>query len=218
MTTNLLDGPRLQPVSGGKAEHLIVLLHGYGADGNDLIGLASHWQSALPNAVFVSPNAPEPCAMNPFGGRQWFPLTLRDTDEYWRGVQSAAPSLNAFLDAELKKHNLTDEKLGLVGFSQGTMMALHVGLRRTVAPGAIVGYSGLLAGPEHLQNEIKSRPPVYLIHGDQDDVIPVAALPLATKALQDVDINVQTHIAQGIGHGIDETGLQLAGKFLAEKL
>lgn len=216
MSTSLIDGPRILPASGGKTKQLVVLLHGYGADGNDLIGLAPHWQKSLPDAAFVSPNAPEPCEMNPFGGRQWFALTMRDPSEYWRGVNVAAPHLNAFLDAELAKHDLDETALSLVGFSQGTMMALHVGLRRQKAPAAIVGYSGLLAGPEHLSDEIKVKPPVLLIHGAMDDVIPVAALSTAESALANVGIPVQSHISQGLGHGIDPAGLERGSKFLAD--
>ena len=140
-----LDGPRLNPRSG-TARQLVVFLHGYGADGNDLIEIGRAWQQMLPHAAFVSPHAPEPCGQAPVG-RQWFALTFRDPDERWIGVNKAAPILERFLDAELIRHKLPPSALALVGFSQGTMMALHVGLRRAVAPAAIVGYSGLLVEP-----------------------------------------------------------------------
>lgn len=218
MAETLLDGPRVATASGNPAKQLVVLLHGYGADGNDLIGLAPLWQSVLPDAAFVSPHAPEPCAMNPFGGRQWFELSLRDPSEYWRGVQAAAPHLNRFLDAELAKHNLDDRALALVGFSQGTMMALHVGLRRKVAPAALIGYSGLLAGPEHLKTEVTVSPPVLLVHGDQDDVIPVSALSAAETALKEAGLQVKTYVSSGVGHGIDQDGLELAAHFLTAYL
>jgi phospholipase/carboxylesterase len=132
-----LNGPRIEPRSG-KAKQLVVFLHGYGADGNDLIALGKEWQPLLPDAAFVSPNAPEPCVGAPMG-RQWFNLTMRDMNERWIGVEQAAPSLQAFLDGELARLSLTPDRLALVGFSQGTMMALHVGLRRAVAPAAVVG-------------------------------------------------------------------------------
>ena len=162
-----LDGPRLEPRSV-PARALVVFLHGYGADGNDLIDIGRAWQGLLPHAAFVSPHAPEACAQAPVG-RQWFPLTFRDPNERWTGVNKAAPVLTSFLDAELKRRNLAPSALALVGFSQGTMMALHVGLRRAAAPFAIVGYSGLLAlppdaNPEKLAAEVKSRPPVLLVH------------------------------------------------------
>src|SRR3984893_14336435 len=141
-----LDGPRIPPRGGRPAQQLFFSLHGYGADGNDLIALGEQWQSIVPEAAFVSPHAPEACAQAPVG-RQWFPLTFRDPDERWQGVIKAAPVLNAFLDAELARHSLPPERLALVGFSQGTMMALHVGLRRAAGPAAIVGYSGMLVLP-----------------------------------------------------------------------
>ena len=147
-----LDGPRLPPAAGGAARQLVVFLHGYGADGNDLIGLGREWAKLLPHAAFVSPHAPEPCGAAPMG-RQWFNLTFRDASELVRGVKQASPALDAFLDAELKRHNLPARALALVGFSQGTMMALGVGLRRRPAPAAIVGYSGALATVEALPKD-----------------------------------------------------------------
>src|SRR6188474_2914343 len=140
-----LDGPRLAPKSG-RARQLVVFLHGYGADGNDLIEIGKAWQNLLPQAAFVSPHAPRPCGQAPMG-REWFPLTFRNPTERWDGVNAAAPGLESFLDAELAKHQLPPSALALVGFSQGTMMALHVGLRRATPLAAIVGYSGMLVLP-----------------------------------------------------------------------
>ena len=216
-----LDGPRLEPRSGA-AKKLVVFLHGYGADGKDLIEIGRAWQQYLPDAAFVSPHAPEPCAGAPMG-RQWFPLTFRDPDERWKGVNAAAPALNRFLDAELARRKLPASALALVGFSQGTMMALHTGLRRATAPAAIVGYSGLFvlpnnAEPDAVAAEIKSRPPVLLVHGDQDDLIPVEALFHATQALAALEVPTEFHISGGIGHGIDQEGLRHGGEFLARRL
>jgi phospholipase/carboxylesterase len=215
-----LDGPRLEP-QGGAARRLVVFLHGYGADGNDLIEIGRAWQQLLPDTAFVSPNAPEPCAGAAMG-RQWFALTFRDPDERWRGVNAAAPALNAFLDAELARRKLPPSALALVGFSQGTMMALHVGLRRPAPPAAIVGYSGLFvlpnnAEPEVVAGEIKARPPVLLIHGDRDELIPVQALFHATQALAALEVPAEWHISAGIGHGIDQEGLRHGGEFLARR-
>jgi phospholipase/carboxylesterase len=215
-----LDGPRLEP-RGGAARRLVVFLHGYGADGNDLIEIGRAWQQLLPDTAFVSPNAPEPCAGAPIG-RQWFALTFRDPDERWRGVNAAAPALNAFLDAELARRKLPPSALALVGFSQGTMMALHVGLRRPTPIAAIVGYSGLFvlpnnAEPEVVAGEIKARPPVLLIHGDRDELIPVQALFHATQALAALEVPAEWHISAGIGHGIDQEGLRHGGEFLARR-
>jgi phospholipase/carboxylesterase len=215
-----LDGPRLEPKSG-TAKQLVVFLHGYGADGNDLIDIGRAWQGLLPNAAFVSPHAPHPCGQSPMG-REWFPLTFRDPDERWIGVNAAAPVLQEFLDAELKRRNLPPEALALVGFSQGTMMALHAGLRRAVAPAAIVGYSGMLVAPEQLDPEsfmagITSRPPVLLVHGDQDQVIPVQALMHAAQGLAALDVPAEWHVSPGIGHGIDQEGLRHGGEFLSRQ-
>jgi phospholipase/carboxylesterase len=213
----MIDGPRIAPRSGA-AKQLVVFLHGFGADGNDLISLGREWQALLPDAAFVSPNAPEPCAGAPMG-RQWFGLTFRDPDERWRGVQRARPVLDQFLDAELARHNLPPSALALVGFSQGTMMALHTGLRRQ-ALAAIVGYSGVLVTPNNeaavasANEEIKVRPPVLLVHGDRDEVIPAQALLLSAQGLGAAGVPVEWHLSQGIGHGIDGDGLRYGGAFL----
>ena len=213
-----LDGPRIEPRSG-KAKQLVVFLHGYGADGNDLIEIGRAWQGLMPDAAFVSPHAPRPCGQAP-SGREWFPLTFRDPNERWVGVQAAAPTLNGFLDAELARRQLPPQALALVGFSQGTMMALHIGLRRAVSPAAIVGYSGMLVVPEDVDPdtfaaEIKAKPPVLLIHGDQDELIPVQAVFHASQGLAALDVPAEWHISSGIGHGIDQEGLRQGGEFLA---
>ena len=209
---NTMDGPRVAP-KRLPATHLVVLCHGYGSDGNDLIGLVPHWQDALPTAAFSSPNAPERCTMAG-AGYQWFPLSRLDPQETLRGTEAAAPKLNAFLDAELSRLNLTGDKLALVGFSQGTMMSLSVGLRRNPAPAAIVGFSGLLAGAETLPR-MEKAPPVLLIHGDSDQVIPPQALFMSANALGGAGVPVQWHMSKGLGHGIDPVGLALAGQFLS---
>lgn len=215
-----LDGPRIEPRSG-TAKQLVVFLHGYGADGNDLIELGRDWQGLLPDAAFVSPHAPRPCGQAPMG-REWFPLFSRQPSERWDGVQAAAPVFNAFLDTELKRRHLAPESLALVGFSQGTMMALHVGLRRAVAPAGIVGYSGILIMPNDAMSEefaaqIKSKPPVLLIHGDADQMIPVQAVNHSAQGLAELDVPVEWHISPGIGHGIDQEGLRHGGEFLAKQ-
>lgn len=214
-----LDGPRLAPKSRTVSQ-LVVFLHGFGADGNDLIAIGQQWESLLPNTAFVSPHAPQACAQAP-RGRQWFPLTMSGEEERWRGVNEARPTLEAFLDAELARYGLSDDRLALVGFSQGTMMALHVGLRRNRAPAALVGYSGILVGPEHLgaakARDSKGRPaPVLLIHGDQDDLIPAEALFASAEALAKAGIPCEWHLSLGIGHGIDGGGLMHGGLFLAQ--
>jgi phospholipase/carboxylesterase len=212
-----LDGPR---AGAAQPRHLVVLLHGFGADGRDLISLARQWTALLPHAAFVAPNAPEPCAGAP-GGRQWFPLTMRDPNERWTGCVKAAPGLDAFLDAELARHGLDDSRLALVGFSQGTMMALHAGLRRSRPPAAIVGFSGLLVSGERLGGDRPAgaaAPPVLLTHGTEDDIIPVEALFMSADGLAEAGVPCQWHMAAGVGHGIDEGALSHAGQFLAASL
>src|ERR1700722_9427359 len=215
-----LDGPRMEP-RRRTARQLVVFLHGYGADGNDLIEIGRAWQALLPDAAFVSPHAPERCMQAPVG-RQWFALTFRNPDERWLGVNKAAPVLERFIEAELARRNLPPTALALVGFSQGTMMALHIGLRRAVAPAAIVGYSGLLvlpagAEPAAIKAEVRARPPILLLHGDRDDLIPAQALLMSAEYLAQLDTPVEWHLSPGLGHGIDEEGLRQGGEFLARR-
>lgn len=213
----MIDGPRIAPASGRPAKSLIVLLHGYGADGNDLIDIARHLAPVLPDTAFVSPHAPEPCAGAPFG-RQWFPLSVIDPRRLYADIIDVAPELDRFLDAELARHGLSGETLALLGFSQGTMMALHVALRRAGGVAGVVGFSGLLAGSEHLAGEMKCAPPVLLVHGDADTVIPAMALNAAVNALGQAGVAVEWHIRPGLQHGIDGVGLELAATFLSRAL
>jgi phospholipase/carboxylesterase len=211
----LLEGPRIAP-RRGQASALVVLLHGYGANGEDLIALGDAWSGSLPRAVFVAPDAPRTIP-GMVGGLEWFPLTLRNPHEYWRGVRTAEPLLHGFLDAELARYRLAANRLVLVGFSQGSMLALHVGLRRPGAPAGIVAYSGLLAGPEHLAQAM-SRPPVLLVHGEADDLIPVAALEAAREALAGAGTPVEWHVRPGLGHGIDPEAQRMGGHFIRQVL
>ena len=211
--TNPLDGPRIAPRSG-RATALVVLLHGYGANGDDLIALAEGWRTRLSRAAFVAPNAPESIP-GMYGALQWFPLTLRDPHEYWRGVVAARPAIDRFIDQELSRLGLGPDRLVLVGFSQGTMLALHVALRR--APAAVIGYSGLLAGPERF-DEIKVASPILLVHGEADDLIPVEALHVAREQLAAAGLTVEWHVRPGLGHGIDAGGQRLAQGFIAQAL
>jgi phospholipase/carboxylesterase len=213
----MLVGPRLDPASGGTPKSLVVFLHGYGADGNDLIGVGREWARALPETAFVSPNAPELCADAPMG-RQWFALTMRDPREFSRGAARARPALDVFLDAELERHGLEESGCALVGFSQGTMMALHVGPQRKRRLAGILGYSGLLPDPKALKPGAIQTPPVLLIHGDRDDLIPVAAIFSAAQGLAAAGIPVEWHISTGIPHGIGPDGIELGLSFLRRVL
>jgi len=201
-----LNGPRLGPASGGPARQLVVLLHGLGADGADLIGLAPHWAEALPDAAFVAPDAPEPCDMAPFG-RQWFSLQDRAPARIEAGLRAVTPVLDAFLERELTRHALPPEALALVGFSQGCMLALFAGLRRSRGPAAILGYSGGLFAPETLATEALARPPVLLVHGEADEVVPAARSRAAESALRAAGVPVAALYRPGLGHGIDAEGL-----------
>jgi phospholipase/carboxylesterase len=199
----------------------VVFLHGYGADGNDLIDIGRAWAALLPDAAFIAPHAPDPCEGMPTA-RQWFRLTHRDPDERWMGVNAAAPGLDSLVDAELAGRALPSSALALVGFSQGSMMALHVGLRRVVAPAAIVAYSGMLVLPnegdlEKAVAEIRAKPPVLLVHGELDDIIPAQALFQAAEELAALEVPVEWHLSQGVAHGIDPEGLRHGVEFLAAR-
>ncbi|MDI4666756.1 dienelactone hydrolase family protein [Xanthobacter autotrophicus] len=215
----ILDGPRLRPRNGGAPDALVVLLHGYGADGRDLIDIGNAWADLLPGAMFVSPHAPDPCEGAPVG-RQWFPLTFRDPHELTRGAEGAAPILRDFLAEELVKYDLPPERLALVGFSQGAMMALKLATTAQVAPAAVVAYSGMWVEATSGRDDIvlPARPPVLLVHGSEDEVIPAAALFASARGLAAAGVPVEWHLSQGLGHGIDDEGLFHGGRFLAEFL
>jgi len=212
-----LDGPSASPISGGPAKSLVIFLHGYGSNGADLIDLAPYWARALPDTLFLSPDAPQPCDGVPYG-RQWWPLTSLTPAARAAGVRVSAPALNGYIDAQLAAPGLREERLALVGFSQGTMMALHVGPRRAKALAGIIGFSGMLADPDALAAEVVTKPPILLVHGDRDDVLPVEALHHAELQLQALDVDVAAHISPGLGHSIDQTGLQLGARFLTKRL
>lgn len=216
-TLQALAGPQWGPASGSRPRSLVVLLHGVGADGNDLIGLAPMLGRYLPQALFVAPDAPFPCDLAPYG-RQWFSLADRRLEALEAGVRQAAPLLDAYLDQLLEQRDLEPRRLALLGFSQGTMLALHVAPRREQAVAAVLGYSGALVGGETLPAERRSAPPVMLIHGDQDDVVPVSAMPAAVASLQRADIPVQWVVRPGLPHAIDPEGIATGGKFLADML
>ena len=218
MTRILNSGRRGAPK--GEATSLVVFVHGYGADGNDLLGLSEPLAPHLPGTVFMSPDAPEVCTGNPMGF-QWFPIPWIDgssEEEAITGLLRAADDLNAFLDAALEDEGLTPDRLALVGFSQGTMLSLQITPRRPEPVAAVVGFSGRLMQPELLEDEVVSRPPVLLIHGDADDVVPPQSLPEAGNALSQAGFDVYAHVSKGAGHTIAPDGLSLALAFMREKL
>ncbi|MBX3503057.1 MAG: dienelactone hydrolase family protein [Alphaproteobacteria bacterium] len=208
-----LEGPVHAPAGGGQPRKLAILLHGYGADGNDLIGLAEPLAPLMPDVVFHAPNAPYPCDGNPFG-YQWFGISRLDPHLMLAGVRGSAPFVEAFLDAKLAEYDLSEADTAFIGFSQGTMMSLHVGLRREKPLAGIVGFSGLLPGIETLPDEIRSKPPVLLIHGDADPMVPFEMMDRAETALRSLGVTVGSHVARGVGHSIDGQGLEQCARFL----
>jgi phospholipase/carboxylesterase len=217
--TRGLDFGRVEAASG-QADSMVIFLHGYGADGQDLLGLAEPLAPHLPDTMFLAPNAPERCGMNPMG-YQWFPIPWIDgssEEEAAAGLARAAADLNAFLDAAMIEADMIPEQVALVGFSQGTMMSLHVAPRRDEAFAGVVGFSGRLLSPETLADEVVVRPPVLLIHGDRDDVVPISSLPEAAEALQGAGwTEVYAHVMKGTAHGIAPDGLSVALAFLRER-
>lgn len=210
-----LTGPAFGPAAGGAPRRLVILLHGYGANGDDLIGLAPPLSEALPDAEFLSPNAPYPCAQNPFGGLQWFDVWNRDDENRLAEVRKTAVIVDGFIDAALKARGLTDADLALVGFSQGTMLSLHVAMRRAAPCAAVLGFSGRLESPETLPGEITARPKVMLIHGELDELLPVAMMDAAAGILAANGVAVETHRRPGLAHGIDPDGIRLGAGFLS---
>jgi phospholipase/carboxylesterase len=211
----IVNGSSLQPKSG-TTRKIVLLLHGYGSSGADLISLAPHWQQVMPDALFLAPNAPERCGMT--GGYQWWPLAAFSPQALAAGATSAAPAIDAFVNRKLAQYDLTEADLAIVGFSQGTIMALHVGLRRSTRVAAIVGYSGMLTGAAELAHDLITKPPVMLIHGSDDPIVPVAALHAAKAQLIKLGIQVSDHISAGLGHSVDPVGLRLGGEFVAKAL
>ena len=209
-----LDGPRHPPASGAAPARIVLLLHGYGADGNDLIGLAPAWAPAMPGTLFVSPHAPFPCEGAPFG-RQWFGIYGRDDEMRLAGLRAASAMVDGFIDDLLDETGLPLAALMLAGFSQGTMLALHTGPRRAEPLAGILGYSGRLLAPELLEGEALSRPPVVLIHGEMDELVPYSSMAEAAVALEAEGFAVETHGRPGLGHGIDPAGMQAGLAFMA---
>ena len=207
-------------VALGQAKQVVVFLHGYGADGADLLSLSDPLGPHMPATAFYAPDAPEPCKGNPFG-RQWFPIPRFDgsTEAQSRaGRDAAAADLNGFIDHILAAEALTADRLVLLGFSQGAMMALHIAPRRDAPVAGVVAISGRLIDPMALRAEAKVKPEVMLIHGDRDDVVPFGEMHLAGQALQEAGFAAYAHVMQGMGHGISPDGLQVALAFMAQRL
>jgi len=208
-----LHGPEYGPLNGERPEKLLLLLHGLGADGNDLIGLAPELAEIAPNAVFVSPNAPQRCDMSPMG-YQWFSLLDRTPSAILAGVQASAPILDTYISEQRDRFGLQDGDVALLGFSQGTMMSLYVAPRRPAALGGVMGFSGKLVGPELLDAEIRSRPPVLLVHGEADQIVPWQASEQADILLSNLGFETELLVRPHLPHGIDREGIDAAKAFL----
>lgn len=212
----IVNGASLKPLSGAAPKQILLLLHGFGSSGSDMISLAPTWQQHLPDALFLAPHAPQHSSFG--GGYQWWGLSALTPQALAAGAAQAAPAIDEFIDRKLEQYKLSEANLAIIGFSQGTMMALHVGLRRPRQVAAIVGYSGMLTGADGLRHEKITKPPVLLIHGTHDPVVPIAALHTAESELKHLGIAVTTHISSGVGHSVDPVGLRLGCEFVNEAL
>jgi phospholipase/carboxylesterase len=211
----IVNGGSLQPRSGAAPKSLVLLLHGFGSSGTDMISLAPQWQDALPDTLFLAPHAPQRCGMMGTG-YQWWGLSGFAPSALAAGAASAAPAIDAFIDRKLAQYGLSEDDLAIVGFSQGTMMALHIALRRPRAVAAVVGYSGMLAGTLGLRRGELPKLPVLLVHGTADPVVPIAALHVSESELKRLGVDVTTHVSHGVAHTVDPVGLRLGRDFLAE--
>lgn len=213
--SKIVNGASLQPRSGAAPKNIVLLLHGFGSSGSDMIALAPQWQEALPDTLFLAPHAPQRCSMMG-AGYQWWGLSGFAPTALAAGAASAAPAIDAFIDRKLAQYDLTEADLALVGFSQGTMMALQVGLRRSRQVAVIVGYSGMITGTADLAHGTQGKPPVLLLHGTADPVVPIAALHMSESQLKRLGVDVTTHISHGVGHSVDPVGLRMGRDFIAD--
>jgi phospholipase/carboxylesterase len=213
MTKIKLSGPEQGPKSGGKAKQLVILLHGLGANGEDLFSFAPYLCKDLPDAHFVAPDAPFKCDMAPFG-YQWFSLLNRSEAAILEGVKIAEPILNNFIDEKKAELGLEDKDVALIGFSQGTMLALYTAIRRPKPLGAVLGYSGALVGSHLVKDEAVSKPPICLVHGEDDQVVPFDAFSQAMSVLQKQGFDVHGYSRIGLAHGIDPAGMDIGIDFL----
>jgi phospholipase/carboxylesterase len=196
-----------------EAEWLVLFVHGLGSNGSDLMSFADYWQKSMPNVAFAAPSAPSSCPDMP-GGFQWMPRLPPGHPRMFPEVEAAAPGLETIIEEELSHVGLGPDRLALVGFSQGTMLSLHVGLRQCVAPAAVLGYAGGMVGRDHLADEITCKPPVMLVNGDADQMVPAAAQNMALEALQQVGVVAAGQVLPGLDHSVNADALILGARFL----
>jgi phospholipase/carboxylesterase len=211
-----LSSIEYEPEHGGDVKSLVIMLHGYGADGEDLASLAPYFAETLPNTYFIFPNAPNRCGLNPFGGLEWFDLSSYDPKHMQKGVKSAAPLVEEYALEQLNRFKLPPENLVLSGFSQGAMLALHVGIRMKQKIGGILSFSGAILEPP--SGNIRSKPEICLIHGEMDTVVPFAALANAAQLLKKEGLKVESHPIPYLAHGIDDAALEIGRNFLTHQL
>lgn len=207
-----LNGPVQKPIEEQHPRQLVIFLHGLGADGHDLFSLVPYFQEIMPDAYFIAPHAPFPCDMAPYG-YQWFSLLDRKEEKILTGITKAEVILNHFIDQMKERLQLEDSQIVLIGFSQGTMLALHTALRRKKALAGILGYSGALVGLSQLKETIRSKPPLCLIHGEEDNIVPFQAFGEAIQALKKWQVPVYGYSRKELGHGIDPAGIKIGQDF-----
>ena len=217
MTNFNLDVTTVEPLSKNKPKQAIILCHGYGGDGKDISALAINWQRFLPDAIFLCPDAPEVCSVSP-QGFQWFDLSIEKEDVIFEKSLVAEEKLTLFLDQVLSQIQLEPKNLALVGFSQGCMMSLQVGLKNKKQIGCVIGYSGKVINQKHLSNNINSKPKVFLMHGENDTIVSPMHLLEAKEYLKNQGINVKTKMFKNCEHKISVEGSSLGLGFLKKNL
>lgn len=215
--SEITDFYQRKPLSGGVAKNMVIMLHGLGADGRDLMGLVPELEDDLPDTVFIAPDAPAPCDMAPMG-YQWFSLQSWTPESMLAGARDALPALEAFITNQLQTHNIMAGKLALLGFSQGTMMSLYAAPRLKSKIAGVVGFSGAMVGGFELMGKDHHKMPVLLVHGEADMVVPVSAYTMARENLESLEFPLEGFTVPGLAHSIDEAGLAAARKFLARVL
>ena len=217
MTNYILENVSIPPLSKSKPKQIVILCHGYGGDGKDISSLAINWQRFLPDAIFLCPNAPEICAINP-QGFQWFDLTSENETIIFEKTLIAEKKLNTFIDQALNNFQLNLSNLALVGFSQGTMISIQVALKKKEQINCLIGYSGKIINQKHLSDNIKSKPKIFLMHGDNDTVVPPTHLLESKEFLVNHDIKVKNKMFKDCEHRIPVEGISLGLGFLRKNL